>query len=387
MKKVFMILVAVVVIAMMASLAHAFPAVEVYKTASPAVVLIVASQGGSSSMIGAGSVITDSGYVITNAHVVIDDETGGPFSKVRVYTRPVEITGDFQRDLTNKYDATVVRYDRDLDLALLKVEGLGGDTGAISLANPGDIMVGEEVVAIGHPEQGGLWTLTYGRISGHKANQANIRGKDVYQTDTSVNRGNSGGPLLDKRGYLVGVNTNIARTGAGGLAITGVNFALKSSVVHSWLKESYGMDLDYGRRPLNAAEPAPMQQAEPMAPAAPAPAEEPAPMKAEPAPMKAEPAAPAPEPEQKTAPEPEQKTAPEPVPTPAPEPAPAPEPESKPKMEVAPVKVIEKPTKSDTILTPKKPFKNEDLYKAVERDMENLMDEMKGSFKKKRKSR
>ena len=232
MKKLISILVVLLSLSFVVSTAYSFPAKEVYKNASPAVVLIVASAGGSSSMVGAGSVITVSGCVITNAHVVVNDRTKRPYKSVSVYTRPVEITGDFQRDLKHRHDAKVVKYNRELDLALLKVDGLSRTTGIINLANPRDIMVGEEVVAIGHPEQGGLWTLTYGRISGQISNQAKIKGKNVYQTDTSVNRGNSGGPLLDGRGYLVGVNTNIARTGSGGLAITGVNFALKSSVVN-----------------------------------------------------------------------------------------------------------------------------------------------------------
>ena len=183
MKKVLIAIVAVIALVFMASQAHTFPAVEVYKQYSPAVVLIVASAGGGSSMIGAGSIITDSGYVITNAHVVINEQTGGPYRKVNVYTRPVEITGDFQRDLKHRHDASVLRYDRKLDLALLKVEGLGNKTGVIDLANPRDIMVGEEVVAIGHPEQGGLWTLTYGRISGH--NRIHIPGWLQKRGETS----------------------------------------------------------------------------------------------------------------------------------------------------------------------------------------------------------
>jgi serine protease Do len=76
-----------------------------------------------------------------------------------------------------------------------------------------------------------------------------VRGKNVFQTDTSVNRGNSGGPLLDRRGYMVGMTTNVARRGAGDLAITGVNFAVKSSVVRDWAGRQ-GLVLSYGPQRL-----------------------------------------------------------------------------------------------------------------------------------------
>ncbi|KKL12528.1 hypothetical protein LCGC14_2534840, partial [marine sediment metagenome] len=186
-----------------ASLAQAFPAVQVFKQTSDSVVLIVASSGGGGgSMLGTGSIITQSGVVITNAHVVVDSATGRPFPSVRVYTKPDEVTGSLSRDLVNPHEAKVAAYDKDLDLAVLKVKGLSAGQGIITFANDREIMVGEEVVAIGHPEQGGLWTLTYGRISSQIANQSKVKGKNVFQTDTSLNRGNSGGPLLDRRGYM-----------------------------------------------------------------------------------------------------------------------------------------------------------------------------------------
>lgn len=353
-----LILTAMAVMVIAVQVANSFPAVEVYQKTSPSVVLIVASSGGSGSLMGAGSVITRDGLVITNAHVVIDDKRRKPFRKISVYTRPEEVTGDFRNDLKYRYKVKVVDYDRDLDLALLRVEGLGSGAGVISLADPREIMVGEEVVAIGHPEQGGLWSLTYGRISGQMANQGKVKGKNVYQTDTSVNRGNSGGPLLDKRGYLVGVNTNIARRGSGDLAITGVNFALKSSVVSRWLKSRQGLVLAYGSETLRG---------DAMASAKPAPE-----------------ATPKREPEKEAMDSPAEKS-----------------PMKEPDMQVVSddmgkahvdrakkvpvIEMDEKPAKSDTILTPKKPFKAEDLYEAVEKEMEDMMLDMKDKFRKKKR--
>jgi len=230
-------------------LAADFPAIKVYEQTSRSVVLIISRNEGKGGSVGAGSVISKSGDILTCAHVVIDEETSLPVKNIQVYLKPEKVTGNFRRDLTKGYEAAVTASDRALDLAVLRVKRFDTGVGILDLANPDEVRVGEEVVAIGHPEQGGLWSLTYGRISGQIENQASLPGKDVYQTDTSINRGNSGGPLLDRRGYLVGVNANIARLGAGNLPITGINFAVKSSVVRQWLGKN-GYQIAYGKLPL-----------------------------------------------------------------------------------------------------------------------------------------
>ncbi|MBI5665963.1 MAG: trypsin-like peptidase domain-containing protein [Nitrospirae bacterium] len=226
-----------------------FPAVKVYEKTAKNVVLIIAKGEETSSMIGAGSIISGSGLISTNAHVVVDKATSKPYSKIRVYLKPDKVTGKFKKDLVNSHKADVVAYDIDLDLAILQAEEMPSETGTMELADPDEIKVGEEAVAIGHPEQGGLWTLTYGRISGEIEDQNSIKGKDVFQTDASVNRGNSGGPLIDKRGYMIGINSNMARLGAGDVPITGVNFAVKSSVLKSWL-QAQGITVAYGKADL-----------------------------------------------------------------------------------------------------------------------------------------
>src|SRR5206468_6675576 len=116
--------------------------------------------------------------------------------------------------------------------------------------------------AIGHPEHGAKWSLTTGRIGGEWANFEGVTGKDVYQMETSVNRGNSGGPLLDGNGYMVGINTAIARRSEDGLAITGINFALKSSVVRAWIATTLGkLDNQVDNGPASATPPPPQQVA------------------------------------------------------------------------------------------------------------------------------
>src|SRR5690606_10004393 len=130
------------------------------------------------------------------------------------------------------------------DLALLQIQNPPANLPTIHFADPEQAEIGDAVVAIGHPEQAGVWTLTTGTISTVIANFSGVQGKHVFQTEASVNRGNSGGPLLDENGNMLGINTAIARRGRDGVAITDVNFALKSSVAVTWLS-GQGMGLAY----------------------------------------------------------------------------------------------------------------------------------------------
>ena len=107
----------------------------------------------------------------------------------------------------------------------------------VDVSESGRARIGDRVVAIGHPEQGGLWTFTTGVISAEVENFNGVKGKHVFQTETGLNRGNSGGPLLDGEGRMIGVNTAIARVASDGLPITSISFSLKSSVATQWLRE------------------------------------------------------------------------------------------------------------------------------------------------------
>lgn len=250
--------------------AFAFSPKEVYKSASPGVVLILGGDKGGAGSGGTGSIISADGKVITNAHVVINDKTGQPYSQLFVFLKPSKITGDNKRDLVNRYKARVLNYSpaKSLDLALLQIENPPPNLRVIAFADPDKVEIGDEVAAIGHPEGGGTWTLTTGTVSTLIANYGRVEGKNVFQTEASVNRGNSGGPLLDADGNMVGINTMIARKGAGGVAITDVNFSLKSSVAVKWLAGNAGMGLAYApkktKQVVVALAPAPQpQRAEP----------------------------------------------------------------------------------------------------------------------------
>lgn len=214
--------------------AKVFSSKEIYQRAAPSVVLILAAEKEGVGELGTGSVI-EGGRVLTNAHVVVNDKTGRPFSAVRIYLKPERVTGDTKRDLKGPINAQVVRFDRGLDLAILEPE-TRLKAGPLTLGDDSSVEPGDAVVAIGHPEQGGLWTLTQGVVSTVIADLGGVKGKDAFQTDASINRGNSGGPLLDRSGEIIGVNTSMARKAADGLTITSVNFSVKSSVARRWIE-------------------------------------------------------------------------------------------------------------------------------------------------------
>ena len=209
---------------------------QIYASAAPAVVFI-AAVGAEGTSQGTGSIIDATGLVLTNAHVILDKTTDAPAKKVFVYLKPDRVIGNEsnQENLTKRFVVTVAAYDKALDLALLKVSTPTAPWPVLSLADPEGITIGSRVLAIGHPESGGLWSLTTGVISAEWRDFNGVPGKDIFQTETSLNRGNSGGPLIDLDGRQVGVNSMIARKSQDGLAITSINFAIKANVAKDWL--------------------------------------------------------------------------------------------------------------------------------------------------------
>ncbi|MDO9119649.1 MAG: trypsin-like peptidase domain-containing protein [Nitrospira sp.] len=211
---------------------------EIYEQASPAVVMVMGhSDSGKGGSGGTGSIIQADGVVLTNAHVVIEEKTGKPYPRLSVFLKPVRVSGDTKADLARMVRAKLVAYSAPLDLALLKLEGMAAPLPVIDLSDSDRTKIGDRVIAIGHPEQGGLWTLTTGVISAEVDNFNGVKGKHVFQTEASLNRGNSGGPLVDSEGHMIGVNTAIARVAPDGMPITSISFSLKSSVARQWLRE------------------------------------------------------------------------------------------------------------------------------------------------------
>ena len=241
---------------------------QIYASASPGVVMVMGhSTTGDKGNAGTGSIIRRDGLVLTNAHVVVEERTGKPYPRLFVFLKPDRVTGDPKTDLSRGVKATVLSFSQPLDLALLRIEGVPTPVPALELSDSSRVRIGDKVLAIGHPEQGGLWTLTTGVISAEFENFNKTQGKHVFQTETGLNRGNSGGPLLDTDGRVIGVNTAIARVAADGLPITSISFSLKSDVARTWLREQ-GIAVDSAGGPMDlpasATKPAPVKPSAPV---------------------------------------------------------------------------------------------------------------------------
>jgi serine protease Do len=211
---------------------------KLYAQAAPGVVLIYGEEGKSGSM-GTGSIIRADGLVVTNAHVILNHDTKKPLESLFIFLKPDKVTGKNEDDLKKGFTAQWLAFSAEMDLAILRMVDPPAGLPVVEISDDSNVGVGEATAAIGHPENGAKWSLTTGRIGGEWTDFDGVKGKDVYQMETSVNRGNSGGPLLDGNGHMVGINTSIARRSAeDGLAITGVNFAIKSHVVREWIAEA-----------------------------------------------------------------------------------------------------------------------------------------------------
>lgn len=166
---------------------------------------------------GTGWVYDDSGLIVTNNHVV----SGGSDIKVRF--------GDRGQDVSARLMGT----DVSSDLAVLKIDPKDVDKLVpLALADSDKVTTADPVIAIGYP-LGLDQTTTSGIISGVGRQiqaQNNFSIDKVIQTDAPINPGNSGGPLLDMKGRVVGVNSQIATTGMGGGSV-GIGFAVPSNTV------------------------------------------------------------------------------------------------------------------------------------------------------------
>ncbi len=210
---------------------------EIYQQISPGVVFILASDGSQKANIGTGSIIRRDGLIITNTHVLLDKDRIHIKPRIGIHLKPRRISGNPKHDLRHAYAGKVLAYDIPLDLALIKIKQTDRRLQTIKFADSRNVDIGDRVFAIGHPEQGGLWSLTTGVVSAFYQNYGGVRGKNLFQTDASINRGNSGGPLLDEQGAMLGINSLIARKAADGLMITDVNFSIQSNVALQWLRQ------------------------------------------------------------------------------------------------------------------------------------------------------
>jgi putative serine protease PepD len=172
---------------------------RVARTVSPSVVLLQV-QGGQSADEGSGVILSKSGLILTNNHVIAAAASGGKITAV-------------SNDGTSA-PATIVGRDPVTDLAVVQTHGLHGLTPA-HLGDSADLRVGQQVVAVGAP-LGLQGTVTTGIVSAMdrpvsstgESGQSTVT--DAIQTDAAVNPGNSGGPLVNMAGSVIGINSAIA---------------------------------------------------------------------------------------------------------------------------------------------------------------------------------
>ncbi len=172
---------------------------------------------------GTGIVMTEDGYIITNAHCVYDNESDYKCGKA---TSVSVVMGD---EAETEYEAEIVGYDLETDLAVLKIDAAG--LTPAEFGNSDDLRVGELVIAIGNPLGFELQnTVTCGIVSALNR-EVTINEKDMtlIQTDAAINSGNSGGPLLNGYGQVVGINSAKMSSTYGSASVEGLGFAIPIS--------------------------------------------------------------------------------------------------------------------------------------------------------------
>jgi len=200
---------------------------DIAKASLPSVVDITVTTSGGDPQTGnqparaegSGWVYDDQNHVITNQHVV-DNSTS-----IKVTTQD-----------GSTYDATLVGTDPSTDLAVIKVNAPAGKLQPLQLGDSDALVVGDGVVAIGSPF-GLEGSVTSGIVSAlHREMQApnGFTINDSIQTDAAINHGNSGGPLIDLSGNVIGVNAQIESDGGGS---DGVGFAIPASTIRTVVPE------------------------------------------------------------------------------------------------------------------------------------------------------
>jgi S1-C subfamily serine protease len=192
--------------------------IKVYRSAAPSVVLILTPTSD-----GSGSLISNDGFILTNWHVVREQ------SEVSVFLKPVA-SGQ-----PAAVRAEVVKTSEELDLAVIKLAQPAEGRSPIPLGHLSSIEVGSDVIVIGHPRRL-YWTLTTGIVSQirQKYQWRGFRA-DVIQTQAPMNPGNSGGPLLNEDGQLIGVVSFKAHNRDSSMPNEGLGFAVSVDEVRKFL--------------------------------------------------------------------------------------------------------------------------------------------------------
>jgi len=193
------------------------PATEIYNIACSQVVgvtteITYTSFFGTSTaaVSGSGFIVSEDGYILTNYHVIEDAYKGGYDITVLLYNN-------------DSYSATIVGFEEDNDVAVLKIDAEG--LNPVSIADSDSILVGETVYAVGNPLGELIFTMTTGSVSALNREITNTDPAtgakttiNMFQIDAAVNSGNSGGPVYNARGEVIGIVTaKYSDTGVEGL--------------------------------------------------------------------------------------------------------------------------------------------------------------------------
>jgi S1-C subfamily serine protease len=202
----------------------------IYRRVSSGVVTVISIHGngaGAQAGQGSGFVINRAGEVVTNAHVVTTGQGNSIRRARRVYIEFAD---------RNKVAARIIGFDPFADVALLRVSTDGLRLTPIPLSDGRGMAVGQPVAAIGSPF-GETGSLSVGVISGVDRSVQSLTSFEInnaIQTDAAINHGNSGGPLLDSRGRVIGINQQIESTSGGG---EGVGFAVPVTAVRRSIRQ------------------------------------------------------------------------------------------------------------------------------------------------------
>jgi S1-C subfamily serine protease len=209
-----------------------FDPAAIYARDSPGVVTVFSVLGGSDALggsggqgVGSGFVLDGAGEIATNAHVVTD----GTGSAIR---KAVEVYVAFADG--NEVSAKIVGFDANADVALLRIDPAGLRLRPLRLGTAQDLVVGSPVAAIGSPF-GEPQSLSVGVVSAIDRSIKSLTGFEIagaIQTDAAINRGNSGGPLVNAGGEVLGINSQIQTTSGGG---EGVGYAIPVDTVRRTL--------------------------------------------------------------------------------------------------------------------------------------------------------
>ena len=260
-----------------------FDPAAIYRERAEGVVTVLAifreGDAPGSQAQGSGFIVSDEGYVLTNSHVITTagEGEGQPRQAIRAY---VEF-----RD-GDRVEAEVVGFDLYDDVGVLKIDPEAKELRPVPLGDSAEVTVGEPVAAIGSPF-GQESSLSVGVVAATERSIPSLTSRyslvDAIQTDAPINRGNSGGPLLNARGLAIGINAQIrTSTGASegvGFAVP-INAAVRSmeqlvetgSVAYAWvgittqtitpsLAEELGLDAERGAAVQEVIEDSPAAEA------------------------------------------------------------------------------------------------------------------------------